>query len=278
MPTRARVLSSGFGAAVLCCAPALAQSINVAIGPAGSTPPGSQYGGAGRPGVWNVIEALHASSQFGIVDIDGNPTGLRIRQVGGTAPLSSDDPATAGDDELLMDHCMRTFTANLETCIYVDFLEPGEYEAIVYAWMPNAPDIRAYVSCDEEPGFPHHIVGGAWPGGHAEFVTYSRHSAIVGLNGQLRLHSGIVPGHPAALGAAMNGFQLRRLPAFLAGDMNCDGVVSVADIGGFVLALTDPGAYAGTYPDCDAAHADLSGDGTVGVSDIGPFVALLTGP
>lgn len=63
----------------------------------------------------------------------------------------------------------------------------------------------------------------------------------------------------------------------LTGDMNCDGVVSVADIGAFVLALTNPAGYAATFPDCDIANGDINGDGSVSVGDIGPFVALLTG-
>ena len=63
----------------------------------------------------------------------------------------------------------------------------------------------------------------------------------------------------------------------LLGDMNCDGVVSVGDIAGFVLALTDPTGYATTYPDCDIANGDINGDTAVSVGDIGPFVDLLTG-
>lgn len=66
-------------------------------------------------------------------------------------------------------------------------------------------------------------------------------------------------------------------PVVSIGDMNCDGVVSVADIGGFVLALTDPIGYAAQFPACDIENADLNDDGQVTVADIGPFVALLTG-
>lgn len=66
-------------------------------------------------------------------------------------------------------------------------------------------------------------------------------------------------------------------PTFAPGDLNCDGVVSVGDIGGFVLALTNPAGYAAQFPNCDIGLADLNGDGVVSVGDIGPFVALLTG-
>jgi serine protease AprX len=63
----------------------------------------------------------------------------------------------------------------------------------------------------------------------------------------------------------------------MAGDMNCDGVVSVSDIAAFVVALTDPDGYAAQYPQCDMLVGDMNGDGQISVSDIGGFVALLTG-
>jgi 6-phosphogluconolactonase (cycloisomerase 2 family) len=62
----------------------------------------------------------------------------------------------------------------------------------------------------------------------------------------------------------------------LLGDLNCDGVLSVSDIGPFVLALTDPAGYAAEFPNCDVNLADMNGDGIISVSDIGPFVAVLT--
>ncbi|MGE0481465.1 MAG: hypothetical protein AB7Q17_13435 [Phycisphaerae bacterium] len=70
-----------------------------------------------------------------------------------------------------------------------------------------------------------------------------------------------------------------RIPAQnLPGDMNCDGVVNNFDIDPFVLALTDPAAYAAAFPDCDINNADVNDDGDVNNFDIDPFVVLLTGP
>ncbi|MGE3180189.1 MAG: hypothetical protein AB7N71_01045 [Phycisphaerae bacterium] len=66
-------------------------------------------------------------------------------------------------------------------------------------------------------------------------------------------------------------------PLFALGDLNCDGSISVADIGPFVLVLTSPDMYSVQFPDCDPDRADLNNDGTVSVGDIGAFVALLTG-
>ena len=79
---------------------------------------------------------------------------------------------------------------------------------LIYAWMPTEPEILSYTSVDQEPGFPHLIVGGPWLGDHEELITYSRHVAIVGNDGRLGLHSGIVPGEDPLLGAALNGLQL----------------------------------------------------------------------
>jgi len=61
------------------------------------------------------------------------------------------------------------------------------------------------------------------------------------------------------------------------GDLNCDGDIDGFDIQPFVLALTDPDAYALAYPDCNLMNADCNGDGSVDGFDIQPFVALLTG-
>lgn len=72
--------------------------------------------------------------------------------------------------------------------------------------------------------------------------------------------------------------QFTILKGILPGDMNCDGTVTVSDIGGFVLALTDPTSYATQFPDCDITNGDINNDGAVTVSDIGAFVALLTNP
>ncbi len=65
--------------------------------------------------------------------------------------------------------------------------------------------------------------------------------------------------------------------AGLVGDLNCDGNVSVGDINPFVLALTDPTAYAQQFPDCDILNGDCSGDQQVSVGDINCFVDLVTG-
>lgn len=61
------------------------------------------------------------------------------------------------------------------------------------------------------------------------------------------------------------------------GDLNGNGVLSVADIGAFVLAITDRPAYSKQFPEVELdIVGDLSGDGSFGMEDIGAFVAALT--
>jgi len=64
-------------------------------------------------------------------------------------------------------------------------------------------------------------------------------------------------------------------PAPCTGDMNCDRVISFADINPFVQALGSAASYQRSYPSCRYLNADCSGDGLVSFADINPFVALL---
>ena len=65
---------------------------------------------------------------------------------------------------------------------------------------------------------------------------------------------------------------------FVAGDLNCDGLVNNGDIDPFVLALTDPPAYALAYPDCSRDLADCNRDDLINNGDIDAFLAFLVGP
>ncbi len=202
-------------AAALLPAAAGGQSLNVDVGDAGSGPPAS-YAAAGRAGVWNSMLAAHGTTEGGVVDLNGNPTPVTLTQIGGLELLTDADPGVTGDHALLMDDFLITYDPVLESCIFLDHLEPGTYEVLLYARMPD-PAVFSYADVDQEPGNPHVIVGGAWPGGHQELISYSRHLAIVGAGGDLDLHSGIVPAADPALGAALGGLQLLRIDVFADG-------------------------------------------------------------
>lgn len=208
--------------------PVAGQSLNIDFGEPGAGPPAG-YAAAGLPGVWNSFPGTHAVTVTGLLGLDGAPTAVSLRQIGGFQTLLADDPETTDGDGLLMDDYLVTFSAGLESCIYLDNVQPGTYEVLIYARMPAQPLVGAYTSVDQEPGFPHYTVGGAWPGGHQELVTYSRHLAIVGTDGNLDLHSGIVPGANAALGAALNGLQIQLLDALFAHGFEAMPAPSPAD-------------------------------------------------
>lgn len=111
-----------------------------------------------------------------------------------------------------------------------------------------------------QAGYDAHGMGDVDGDGRPDFV----------LTGQGDSPANIVARNGVAyvLGGKAGGFR---------GDMNCDGAITVGDIGGFVLALTDPAGYAAQFPDCEINNADVNEDEAITVSDIGLFVALLTG-
>lgn len=62
------------------------------------------------------------------------------------------------------------------------------------------------------------------------------------------------------------------------GDLNCDGVVNVDDIGPFALGLVDPAGYAVAYPACFLDRADMNGDALIDGHDVQSFVDRLLTP
>ncbi len=198
---------------LLAAAPLTGQSLNVDFGDSAHKP-SDTYAAAGLAGSWNSIPGFHGTTTTGLVDVTGAVTGISLVQIGGLQTLTVVDPDTTGDDAWLMDDYLVTFNAGLESCIFLSGVEPGRYEVLIYARMPAEPGVLSDTFVDQEPGIPHYAVGGPWPGGHQLLLTYSRHEAIVGTNGKLDFHSGIVPGDDPLDGAALNGFQIRRIDVF----------------------------------------------------------------
>ena len=261
-------------ALALFAGPAFAQSFNFAVGPT-TNQPSSSYAAAGLPGYWNAFPAPNGSDTYNLVQLDGTVTNVYAWQGGGTFLLNSDDPGTNGDDQQLMDHCQITYTST-ETCLFFYNMQAGDYEILMYAWMPNQPTVISNTSSDNETGFPHIVVGGAWPGHQAEGITFARHLCHVSnSDNTLKTHSGIVPGQNQANGAAYNGIQIRQLPPRLAGDVNCDGVVNANDIAAFIQALTAPATYYAAHPTCRIDNADMNNDGQRTPADVGAFVTAV---
>lgn len=64
----------------------------------------------------------------------------------------------------------------------------------------------------------------------------------------------------------------------ISGDMNCDGALDFDDVAPFVLALTDPAAYAVAFPACNIDDADMNGDTFENGDDLQMFFNALIGP
>ncbi len=212
-------------AAICFAAPLAGQSLNVDFGDPENGPPAT-YAAAGLAGVWNSFPALHTDVETDLLGLDGVPTTVSLRQLGGMENLLDPDPAITGDDATLMDDFVVTYNAVLESCIFFTGLQPGLYEVLIYARMPD-PSVFSYTDVDQEPGNPHSVVGGEWSGHHQRLVSFSYHLVKVESDGILNLHSGIVPQADPQLGAALNGLQLIRADffgdAFESGDTSAWG-------------------------------------------------------
>ncbi len=71
-------------------------------------------------------------------------------QFGGTQTLTVADRALSGNDALLMNDYLVSFTA-IENCLFFNNLEPGAYEVIIYARMPAQPTGLSLTNVDQEP-------------------------------------------------------------------------------------------------------------------------------
>ncbi|MCI0629638.1 MAG: hypothetical protein L0Y44_03170 [Phycisphaerales bacterium] len=242
---------------------ALAQSFNIDIGQPGAAPP-STYAAAGLAGQWLSMPCTQGVIVSNMVDINGTVTGVQLNQIGGTQTLMAIDPALSGDDATLMNDYLITHTAT-ENCLFLSFMEPGEYEVLIYARMPAQPTILANTNVDQEPGNPDELVGGVWPGFHQEGISFSRHTAFVAATGpqagKLGLHSGVPAGGSFAIGAAMNGVQIRRV---IPGDINGDYTVNVTDL----LAVIAAWGPCPAPPAACPADVAIPADGVVNIADL----------
>ncbi len=252
------------GLALIPAAAVSAQSINIDFG-LPENGPSSSYAAAGLPGVWNSIEGEHTPFQdpeviYDLVDVSGNPTGAYLYQFGGQQLINNDDITLSGDDAIFLEDGLVTHSTGLEVCIWIEGLENGEYEVLMYGLMPNHPETLTKIRHDFNP--PNVNIGGAWPGQHEEFVTYSRHIITV-TNGKIGSHAGIPSGGDTLVGSILNGVQLRRI---IFGDLNGDGLVGFTDLVGLLSAW-------GPCPAKGTCSADLDEDGDVGFSDL---IAMLS--
>ena len=202
-------------------APARGQSVNVNFGDSADAPSAS-YAAAGAAGTWNSVSGI-AGLTFQLVATDGSSTSIMLTQSPTTTLLATSDPSVTGDDAKLLDTGL--VTSDAETCLAFTGFQPGDYEVLVYAWMPAQPAVKSRTRQDEAPSTID--VGGAWTGVHVEGVTYARYVVTVDASGALPAHSGLVPGQPTA---ALNGIQIRPLDGGGGGDAGTGGAPGDAGV------------------------------------------------
>lgn len=232
-------------------ASAHAQSINIDFGAPGEGP-SSSYAAAGRAGVWNVIGVMPFSQRFDLVGLTGQPVAAKIYNIGGTAMLTHDNPATAGDDARLLDDMFLSFNNPLDLCLFFEHLINGDYEVILYGLTPDNAAHQNRMRVDFATPGPV-WVGGAWNGAHAEGVTFSRHLVTI-TDGRINPHAGEIS---ANYQSGVNGVQLLYLGP-CPGDANGDHVIDFAD---FAAVLSNYGVSGPGVP------GDVNGDEVVDFTD-----------
>jgi len=221
------------GAIAVTALPASAQSFNVEFGIAGTAPDAS-YAGAGEAGVWNSFDSMTPVQRYPIVGLDGNPIAADIMNIGFDVIEASDIPTTSAGDEALLDDCFTSFNDPIDGCLFMRFLEPGEYRVIMYGIAPDDVSLLSRLRIDqnfEEPV----MVGGDWSGDHELGVTYMTQLATVELDGRLDIHSGLPGGN---LRSVCNGIQVIQMPPPCQADINGDGALDFFDISAFLSAFT----------------------------------------
>jgi hypothetical protein len=160
---------------------------------------------------------------------------------------------------------------DIDAMIVFDTNQNGVYDAgdqVIFTLTPNSPSLYTI------PGTSQTARGAdlftAFPGQGPQLFAAA---AMLGL--------GAPPDNIDALDLlpCTNGMACALLHGIRSfpGDLNCDHVISYADINPFVVALSSQSAYQARYPDCNWYNADCNGDRVVSYADINPFVQLLAG-
>ncbi len=208
-------IAAFIGVVGVCTLAACGQSFNVEWGSLDSSPPAS-YGAEGLPGVWNTFDAMTPVQRYPLVGLDGAPIAADIMNIGFDVLEASDIPGTSGGDEALLDDCFTSYNDPIDGCIFMRFLEPGEYRVILYGIAPDDSALVSRLRIDQNSEEPE-LVGGSWTGGHVDGVTFMSQVATVGVDGRLDFHSGLPGGN---IRSVLNGMQVVRQA----------GACSVADL------------------------------------------------
>ena len=253
MHLKSVLMLSAIGASAIS---AHAQSFNVDFGSADSSPDAT-YAGVGLAGVWNTFESMPNFQRLPLVGLDGNPIAADIMNIGFDAIEGVDVPGTSGGDEALLDDCYVSFNDPIDGCLFMRFVEPGEYRVIMYGIDPTDVSVVSVMTIDQNAD-PSVMVGGGWSGAHEQGVTYMSQLVTVGVDGRLDIHSGLQSSFTRSV---CNGIQVVQLPLVCPADLTGDGELNFFDVSVFLNAYTamDP-------------IADMNGDGGFDFFDVSAFL------
>jgi hypothetical protein len=212
---------------------------------AGHPPPGGQQASYSRD--LNAFSGVPGFFLEWVVESDAPRT--EIPWGGGAALAIGNDNSISYVFYIAADQVKLNRDDTLPTIIFVD-LQPDV--AHVFRLELFGPDLYIWYIDGQivDSGVPE----GPFPGGTNPVITWRAKASWVANTTRwdyIRFGT-IPPGEP--------------------GDLNCDGAVNVFDIDPFIVALSDPDAYAQQFPACSRDTADLDGDGHVDFFDIDPFV------
>jgi len=178
-----------------------AQQFNIDIGDPSLAVPSSSYGAAAsQPGVWNAI-APGTSAQ--LKDLTGTLTTVSLTMGPNSVNFNFNNALTSGDDGALMDDIADVISNESYT---ITGLGAGRYSIVTYAWAPDlaTANVNIGVVGSSEPV---QLVGGAWPGSHAQGVTYAQHHVQVAAGAAVTINIIEFAGQLMSV----NGIQIKRL-------------------------------------------------------------------
>jgi hypothetical protein len=181
--------------------PLCAQSFNLDVEAAGSPfgVPSSAYGGAaGSAGVWMPITGPSTSN---LIAIDGSTTSVSLTYTVDTPYFEAINVAgTSGDDEALLDDCLRA----IDTVWKFDGLVPGHYRVYSEALSTHSLNWE-YTRVSGSLQQSNVWLYAGWTGAYAHTYSYTVQDVFV-TSGTLFLHH--FPEEPLHDDAATSGIQL----------------------------------------------------------------------
>jgi hypothetical protein len=177
-----------------------AEFINIDYGTDFGTPSPAYGGAANQPGFWNN-PAIDSTVQP-LRDLSGTLTGVTIQISGIFYPFSFDNPGPKGDERALMNDYVGLGFPGEAATFRIHGLAAGDYDVVTYAWGSDNAAYRTGVSIN---GLPEEVVGGDWPGGQVQGITYALHHLSLGAGEDLVLTATTRAGF-----GSINGLQLTQ--------------------------------------------------------------------